>query len=60
MENAQKTFDTCEEKMKIPKVIDPSDMVENPDEHANMTYISYFRDYVRIILFLLTGVLLLF
>ena len=28
LENAQKTFDTCEEKMKIPKVIDPSDMVE--------------------------------
>jgi len=47
LENAQKTFDTCEEKMKIPKVIDPSDMVENPDEHANMTYISYFRDYLE-------------
>jgi hypothetical protein len=32
--------------MKIPQVIDPADMADSPDELANMTYISYFRDYV--------------
>jgi len=33
--------------MKIPKILDANDMVDNPDEHANMTYISYFRDYLE-------------
>ena len=32
--------------MRIPQVLDPADMVQEPDEHANMTYISYFRDYL--------------
>jgi len=35
----------AEKDMNIPKVLDPEDMVFNPDELSNMTYISYFRDY---------------
>eukprot|EP01126_Amoeba_proteus_P015924 TRINITY_DN1725_c0_g1_i3.p1 TRINITY_DN1725_c0_g1~~TRINITY_DN1725_c0_g1_i3.p1 ORF type:complete len:773 (-),score=129.90 TRINITY_DN1725_c0_g1_i3:63-2303(-) len=32
--------------MKIPPIIDAEDMVNSPDELSNMTYISYFRDYL--------------
>merc|ERR1712137_934797 len=46
IENTTRTFNTCEDKMRIPQVLDPADMVQEPDEHANMTYISYFRDYL--------------
>jgi hypothetical protein len=35
------------EKMGIPAVLDPVDMVNNPDELSNMTYISYYRDYLE-------------
>lgn len=35
----------AEENMGIPQVLHPSDMVGEPDELSNMTYISYFRDY---------------
>jgi filamin len=33
----------AEEKLKIPRVMDASDLVNNPDELSTMTYISYFR-----------------
>lgn len=33
------------EKFEIPEIMDPADLVENPEEHSIMTYISYFRDY---------------
>ena len=29
------------------QILDPEDMVYNPNDHANMTYISLFRDWVR-------------
>jgi len=31
--------------MRIPVILDAEDMVHAPDELANMTYLSYFRDY---------------
>lgn len=31
--------------MRIPMILDAEDMVHAPDELANMTYLSYFRDY---------------
>lgn len=34
------------ENMSIPQILDAEDMVQNPDELSNMTYISYFRDYL--------------
>jgi filamin len=46
IDNTTKTFATAEEKMGIPQVLDPVDMVENPDEHSNMLYINYYRDYL--------------
>lgn len=45
MENAEVGTNTAEEKMKIPKVFQPEDMVNSADELSCMTYISYFRDY---------------
>jgi len=47
LDNATRTMNAAEEKMHIPQVLDPADMVDNPDEHSNMTYISYFRDYLE-------------
>jgi filamin len=32
--------------MGIPDLLDAEDMVRSPDELSNMTYISYFRDYL--------------
>jgi len=34
------------ENMNIPSIIDAEDMVQTPDELSNMTYISYFRDFL--------------
>jgi len=34
------------ENMNIPSIIDAEDMVNTPDELSNMTYISYFRDFL--------------
>lgn len=34
------------QNMNIPQILDAEDMVNNPDELSNMTYISYFRDYL--------------
>eukprot|EP01127_Copromyxa_protea_P008945 TRINITY_DN206_c0_g1_i1.p1 TRINITY_DN206_c0_g1~~TRINITY_DN206_c0_g1_i1.p1 ORF type:complete len:754 (-),score=220.15 TRINITY_DN206_c0_g1_i1:24-2285(-) len=34
------------QNMNIPPIIDAEDMVHSPDELSNMTYISYFRDYL--------------
>eukprot|EP00456_Euglypha_rotunda_P041910 TRINITY_DN325_c0_g1_i18.p1 TRINITY_DN325_c0_g1~~TRINITY_DN325_c0_g1_i18.p1 ORF type:complete len:300 (-),score=53.79 TRINITY_DN325_c0_g1_i18:23-922(-) len=36
-----------EDSFGIPQLVDASDMVHRPDEHSNMTYISYFRDYLE-------------
>jgi len=44
--NARRGIQSAKDKMSIPDILDPEDMVNNPDELANMTYISYYRDYL--------------
>jgi len=57
--NVQKALDISLEEFDIPKVLDAADMAqEDPDELANMTYLSYFRDkYNELISAALAGVL---
>jgi filamin len=43
--NARMGMDKAKNNMGIPEILDAEDMVYNPDELSNMTYISYFRDY---------------
>jgi len=43
--NAQLGMTKAEQNMNIPMILDAEDMANAPDELANMTYISYFRDY---------------
>jgi len=45
IQDALMGMNLAEKDMSIPKVLDPEDMVHNPDELSNMTYISFFRDY---------------
>jgi hypothetical protein len=42
-----KAMAASEKEFNIPQLVDAADMVHNPDEHSNMTYISYFRDYMN-------------
>jgi len=44
--NARMGMTKAKENMGIPEILDAEDMVLNPDELSNMTYISYFRDYL--------------
>jgi len=44
--DAQMGITCAKENMNIPAIIDAIDMVQTPDELSNMTYISYFRDYL--------------
>jgi len=49
LQNATLGVTSAEKNMDIPAVLAPEDMVvDDPDELSVMTYISYFRDYVRI------------
>jgi len=43
--NAHLGMTKAEQNMNIPMILDAEDMANAPDELANMTYISYFRDY---------------
>jgi len=43
--NAHMGMTKAESNMNIPMILDAEDMCNAPDELANMTYISYFRDY---------------
>jgi filamin len=43
--NARMGMTKAKDNMGIPEILDAEDMVHNPDELSNMTYISYFRDY---------------
>jgi len=43
--DARMGISRAEEKLKIPAILLAEDMVLNPDDLANMTYISYYRDY---------------
>eukprot|EP01123_Difflugia_compressa_P016275 TRINITY_DN999_c0_g1_i1.p1 TRINITY_DN999_c0_g1~~TRINITY_DN999_c0_g1_i1.p1 ORF type:complete len:746 (+),score=196.58 TRINITY_DN999_c0_g1_i1:57-2294(+) len=44
--NARMGMTKAKENMGIPEILDAEDMCYNPDELSNMTYISYFRDYL--------------
>eukprot|EP01094_Clydonella_sp_ATCC50884_P006418 TRINITY_DN1558_c0_g1_i1.p1 TRINITY_DN1558_c0_g1~~TRINITY_DN1558_c0_g1_i1.p1 ORF type:complete len:767 (-),score=207.32 TRINITY_DN1558_c0_g1_i1:208-2508(-) len=47
VQNAELGFNKAETEMEIPRLLDAEDMVHNPDEHSNMTYISLFREYEK-------------
>jgi hypothetical protein len=40
-----KAMDHAVNNYNIPKILDPQDMHEYPDELSTMTYVSYFRDW---------------
>uniref|UniRef100_A0A6B2L541 Calponin-homology (CH) domain-containing protein n=1 Tax=Arcella intermedia TaxID=1963864 RepID=A0A6B2L541_9EUKA len=46
VKNANMGMKKAKDNMGIPEILDAEDMVYNPDELSNMTYISYFRDYL--------------
>eukprot|EP01125_Pyxidicula_operculata_P021818 TRINITY_DN8667_c0_g1_i1.p1 TRINITY_DN8667_c0_g1~~TRINITY_DN8667_c0_g1_i1.p1 ORF type:complete len:745 (-),score=216.17 TRINITY_DN8667_c0_g1_i1:63-2297(-) len=46
--DAKMGMDAAAENMAIPRILDPEDMVHDADELSNMTYISYFRDYLAL------------
>jgi len=43
--NARMGMTKASQSMGIPQILDAEDMVLQPDELANMTYISFFRNY---------------
>jgi len=43
LRDTEASMAAAEEKLKIPRVMDAADLVNNPDELSTMTYISYFR-----------------
>jgi len=45
LDNATRGEQAAEDKLGIPQILDPNDMVAAADELSCMTYISYFRDY---------------
>jgi len=45
IQNCNLAFNKAKDNMRIPVILDAEDMVHAPDELANMTYLSYFRDY---------------
>lgn len=45
LDNATRGAAAAEDKLAIPTVMDPADMVAAADELSCMTYISYFRDW---------------
>jgi len=44
--DAHQAISKAQQNMNIPPIIDAQDLVHSPDELSNMTYISYFRDYL--------------
>jgi len=44
--DARMGMNKAKDNMNIPQILDPEDMVQTPDELSNMTYISYFRDFL--------------
>jgi len=44
--DAHMAISKAQQNMNIPPIIDAQDLVSSPDELSNMTYISYFRDYL--------------
>jgi Calponin homology (CH) domain len=48
LENARAGTEAAEKDLGIPPILQPEDLVSpDVDELSVMTYISYFRDYVR-------------
>jgi len=45
IQNCNLAYNKAKDNMRIPIILDAEDMVHAPDELANMTYLSYFRDY---------------
>jgi len=45
LQDATMGIQTAAAKMKIPPILDANDMVYNPDELSNMTYLIYFHHY---------------
>jgi len=43
MKDTEGAITLAEEKLGIPRVLDAVDLVNNPDELATMTYLSYYR-----------------
>jgi len=46
LRDAQLGMFKAKENMNIPMILDPEDMVQNPEELSMMTYLSYFRDFL--------------
>eukprot|EP01089_Gocevia_fonbrunei_P013343 TRINITY_DN340_c0_g1_i1.p1 TRINITY_DN340_c0_g1~~TRINITY_DN340_c0_g1_i1.p1 ORF type:complete len:790 (-),score=281.46 TRINITY_DN340_c0_g1_i1:42-2333(-) len=46
LDDVEKAMATALSEYNIPRLLDAEDMVNNPDELALMTYISYFRDFL--------------
>jgi len=44
--DAQMGISRAQQNMNIPPILDAHDLVHSPDELSNMTYISYFRDFL--------------
>jgi len=47
LRDTQNAMNQAEKHYNIPQLVDAADMVHNPDEHSNMTYIACFRDYLE-------------
>jgi hypothetical protein len=40
-------FDVAERALSIPKLLEPQDVIDNPDEQSLLTYISYFKAHLN-------------
>jgi len=46
--DVNRAMDIAQSDFNIPKIMDPQDLVNYPDELSIMTYVSYFRDYAAL------------
>jgi hypothetical protein len=44
LQNVQNAIKCADEDLSIPALLDAGDIVNTPDEHSMMTYVSFFRD----------------
>ena len=40
-------FDIAERALSIPRLLDPQDVIDNPDEQSLLTYVSYFKAHLN-------------
>jgi len=45
--DTNKAIEEAFKNFQIPQLVDAQDMCLAPDEHSNMTYLDFFRDYVN-------------